>query len=160
MSRRISEDNLRLLRQEIARSTYIETLGPFCIPNGFAATSTVQAQQLSYTGNIPAFVLSSRDPRVARPCRIVGLRMTSEENRVSGTATARIRINGVGSDFAGGACQLNATDVNRSAVLVRYSLGRVVDSAADIGCEVAFSGFGPTTADLRLWVTVRYAPFV
>jgi hypothetical protein len=140
-----------------ANSTITATFGPFFIAD-LPGTATTQAQSVFYNTS-SASNIGNRDIRMPRAGRIVGLVVTSDDDRTAGTATVRARVDGVGAAFDGGSVVLNATDVARSSGLVAYASGVAFTAGQLIGCEVVTSGWTPTTANLSLFVIVQFEAF-
>lgn len=141
-----------------ADEAYIDaTFGPFFI-NDLPGTATTDAQ-VSFFNTGTAVSLSSRPPRMPRAGRVIAIYMISDDNRTAGTATAQVSLNGAGTAFNGGAVQLNGTDVNRDSGIVAYSSGVAFTAGQDVGLQVVTSGWTPTTANVTLWMTVRFEAF-
>jgi hypothetical protein len=140
-----------------AAGGHYQTLGPFTI-NDVATTATTQMRVMFATG-ATTFSLAPVDPIAARAGRVVGLVLQANDTRTSGTATARVRVAGSGTDFAGGSVQLNGTTLQRTSGMVAYSSGVTFNAGNGLGIEVVTSGWGPTTADFVGWLTVKYEPF-
>jgi hypothetical protein len=133
------------------------TLGPFFI-NDLPGTATTEALiQFFNTGT--AVNLVSGGVRMPRVGRVVAIYMVSDANRTAGTATARVVINGAGTAFDGGSVVLDGTNVNRDSGVVAYSSGVSFVAGNDVALEVVTSGWTPTTANITLWMTVRFEPF-
>ncbi len=128
--------------------------GPFYI-NDLPASTTTAAQQGVFN-TATAVSQTNRDPRMKTAGRVIGAWITSDDNRVTGTATVRVRINGAGTDFASGAVQLNATDVNRSSAIVSYANGVAFAANTDVGLEVVTSSWSPTTANIVAFMMVQF----
>ncbi len=141
-----------------ADEAYIDaTLGPFFI-NDLPGTATTNAQ-VSFFNTGTAVSLLDRSPRMPRAGRVVAIYMISDDNRTAGTAVARVTINGAGTAFDSGSVQLDGTNVNRDSAMVAYSSGVAFAAGNDVGLQVVSSGWTPTTANITLWMTVRFEPF-
>ena len=128
------------------------TIGPFYI-NDAPGTATTQAT-LGYFNTATAVSRSGNDVRMERDGRIIGMIMTSDAARTAGTATARVRVNGTGAAFNGGAVALNATDTTSDSRFISYASGVAFAAGDTIGAEVATSGWTPITANFALWLVV------
>jgi hypothetical protein len=130
--------------------------GPFYINDLPASATTAASQGVFNTAT--AVSQTTRDPRMKTAGRVIGAWITSDDNRVTGTATVRVRVNGTGTDFASGAVQLNATDVNRSSAIVAYASGVAFAANTDVGLEVVSSSWSPTTANIVAFMMVQFEP--
>jgi hypothetical protein len=126
-------------------------IGPFHISN-LPATATTQA--LFMFAGAALGGSSQSEARMLAAGRVVGIIMNSNESRTSGTATARVRIAGTGTDFDGGSVVLDASSTVRDSAFVARSAGVAFAAATAIGVEVVTSGWAPTSADLSIWLVV------
>jgi hypothetical protein len=133
------------------------TLGPFFI-NDMAGTATTQAT-LGFFNTATAVSRSANSMQMTRAGRIVGLMLLSDAARTAGTATAAVRINGVGTTFNSGAVQLNATDLTSDSSFVAYADGVAFTAGQFIGCQVTSASWTPTTANFVLYMVVTLEPF-
>ncbi len=130
--------------------------GPFYINDLPASSSTDGAHGVF---NTPTAVRqTNRDPRMGSAGRVIGAWITSDDSRVTGTATVRVRRNGTATDFASGAVQLNATNVNRNSAIVPYASGVAFTAGSDVGLEIVTSSWSPTTANIVAFMMVQFDP--
>jgi hypothetical protein len=88
-------------------TTMTVSLGPFYI-NDLGGTGTTQAT-LGYFNTATALSRDTNNILISRAGRVVGLIMVSDAARTAGTATARVRIDGVGTTFDSGSVVLTGT---------------------------------------------------
>jgi len=133
------------------------TLGPFHI-NDLPGTATTAAT-LGYFNTATALSRNGNDMRMDRAGRVVGLIMNSDAARTAGTATARVRIAGVGTTFNGGAVQLSVAPPQSDSSFVSYTNGVAFAAGDSIGADVVTSGWTPITANVNVYVVVMFEPF-
>ncbi len=134
----------------------ILTVGPFYI-NDLPASATTQATQAFFnTGT--ALNRSTTDPVMPLAGRVVGISVTLDDSQVTGTATARIRINGTGAAWNSGSVVINGTSVNRAANMIAWAAAEdyAFNAFDAVGLEVATSFWSPTTADLTGFLFVQF----
>jgi hypothetical protein len=133
------------------------TLGPFHI-NDLPGTATTQAT-LGYFNTATALSRNGNDMRISLAGRVVGLIINSDAARTAGTATARVRVAGVGTTFDGGNAVLNAIRTQTNSSFVSFGNGVAFAANDLIGADVVTSGWTPTTADVNVYVVVMLTPF-
>jgi hypothetical protein len=138
-------------------TTMTVSLGPFYI-NDLGGTGTTQAT-LGYFNTATALSRDTNNILISRAGRVVGLIMVSDAARTAGTATARVRIDGVGTTFDSGSVVLNGTETTSDSTFVAYGGGVAFTAGQTIGADVVTSGWTPTTANLQLYVIVMLEPF-
>lgn len=133
------------------------TLGPYYI-NDLPATATTTATS-GFFNTGTAVSRSGRPLHMPRAGRVVGMMMQTDAPRTAGTATARVRITGAGTDFDSGSVQLNATNTVSISSFVSYANGVAFTAGDNVACEVVSSGWAPTTSNVNLYVIVMLEPF-
>lgn len=119
------------------------------------ANATTQARVMVFSG-ATAIKLTTNDPKLQAAGRVVGIVLVSDAARTTGTATARVRIGGVGNAFNGGSVALDAVNTTSDSDAILPASGLVIASGQTIGCEVVTVGWAPTTANVQCALTVAY----
>jgi hypothetical protein len=133
----------------------ILTVGPFYI-NDLPASATTQATQ-AFFNTATAVSRSNINPVMPLAGRVVGISVTTDDSRVTGTATARIIINGTGAAWNSGSVVINGTSVFRAANLIAWAAAEdyAFNAFDAVGLEVETSSWSPTTANLTGFLFVQ-----
>jgi hypothetical protein len=140
-----------------SRHRYTFTLGPFFI-NDLPGTATTQ-MALGVFNTATAVAQTTNEPRMRANGRVVGLVIVSDAARLTGTATARVRLAGSGTTFNGGAVVLDGTFTTSNSSLVAHTSGGSFGNGDTIGMDIVTSSWTPTTANLTGWLIVSLDPF-
>jgi hypothetical protein len=134
---------------------YVATLGPWYL-NDVPATATTP-MKLLHMNTTTAVSQSSNGIRAGRVGEIVGMYVTSDASRVTGTLTLRANVGGVSTVFNGDAVQLGSSPTSRMSSIADPGAGVAIASGGDeLGIDVVTSGWSPITADVAAWMLVRY----
>jgi hypothetical protein len=139
------------------RSHYTFTLGPYFI-NDLPGTATTQ-MTLGVFDTATTVARTTNDPRMRQAGRVVGLVILSDAARLTGDATARVRITGSGTTFNSGAVALDGTNTITDSAFVAHTSGVAFVSGNALGMDIVTSSWTPTTANLTGWLVVSLDPF-
>ncbi len=126
--------------------------------NDLPATATTAASYL-YFNTVTAVSQGNGDPRLSRGGVVVGALLTSDAACTAGTAIVQVRINGVATAFAAGACVINTTLTVSNTAHVAPAAGLAFTGPANIGAAVVTSGFAPITANVVVELVLRLDPW-
>ncbi len=130
------------------------TLGPFYVNDLPASTS--RAASLGYFDSPTTLTQNSYGVKMRRAGRLVGIMIIADADRVSGTATAMIRVSGSPSTAMTAA--LDGSN-KRSNSVFSLSDGATFAAGQFIGANIVTADFAPVTANAQVWLTVRLDDF-
>jgi len=130
--------------------------GPFHT-NDLAASATTNLNNLFFN-TATAVGQDATQLYMPRAGRVVGMWITSEGARATGTATAQLIINATPTSFNSGAVKLDGTNTNKHGGLVSWANGVPFVAGDVIRPQVVSSSWSPTTANINVHFLVRYEP--
>ncbi len=95
-----------------------------------------------------------------RAVRVVAIYMISDATGRRALRRRGLPSTGRGRRLTAVRSLLDGTNVNRDSGVVAYASGVAFTAGADVGLQVVSSGWTPTTANITLWMTVRFEPFL
>ena len=129
------------------------TVGPF-YRNDLAATAD-EIAGLAFFNTDTALSRSNNHVDIPRAGKIVAVIVVSDAARSAGTLTARPRINGFGN--SGITAVLDGTNTTSKSTLDQTGVS--VNAGDDLTCSVVTSSWGPTTANVSVWLVLRLDDF-
>lgn len=130
------------------------TLGPF-YNNDQATSSTAQAT-LGFFNTATLLSRSANEIRIAQAAHVIGMFLVSDATWLTGTVTARVRVNGSGTAFNGGSVVIDSTHTTSNSDVVAAASGVAISAGQTVGVEIVTSSWTPTSADFAVWILLEY----
>lgn len=142
----------------VSAFTPLAAVGPF-FANDLAGTATT-VLALGYYNTATALSMGTTDVRMGRAGTVIGLLITSDGARLTGSATGRIRINGTGTTFDSGTVAMEgASTATSDSRFVDIPSGLAFAGGDTLGVDIVTSGWTPTTANVSAWLYAAIDPF-